>query len=331
MQEKYRVIITDMIADDLEPEHEILGDVAEVIALDGHDEKELIGHVEEADALMVYHHLSITKVTIDRLTRCKLIVRCGVGYDNVDHARARQRGIAVANVPDYGTEEVADSAIGLTLSLTRGTHVANSRLRARQGEWAYEQVRPLARLRGRTFGIVGLGRIGAATAIRAKALGMDVAYFDPYKPHGYDKSLGIRHIESFEELVAQSFVLSLHCPLTEETRLLVDASVIEQMPAGSFLINTARGDVVDISAIPDAIACGQLAGAGIDVLPDEPPTEDNSLVAAWRNPDHPAHERVIINPHIAFYCEEGVREFRTKGAIACRRAVLGERIPNVVN
>jgi len=331
MQPKHRVVITDMIADDLEPEREILGDIAEVIAVDGHNENELIGRVEDADALMVYHHLSITQQTIERLTQCRLIVRCGVGYDNVDHTFARERGIAVANVPDYGTEEVADSAIGLLLSLTRGTHLANSRLRAGQGDWTYEQVQPLARLRGRTFGIVGLGRIGSAAAIRAKALGMDVAFYDPYKPYGYDKALGVRHVESFEELVAQSFVLSLHCPLTEETRHIVDASVIRQMPKGSYLVNTARGDVVNISAIPNAIASGQLAGAGIDVLPDEPPNAENPLVTAWRNPDHPAYERVILNPHIAFYCEEGVREFRTKGAIACRRAILGQPIPNVIN
>jgi len=331
MQPKHRVVKPDMIADDLEPEREILGDLAEVNAVDGHNENELIGRVEDADALMVYHHLSITQQTIERLTQCRLIVRCGVGYDNVDHTFARERGIAVANVPDYGTEEVADSAIGLLLSLTRGTHLANSRLRAGQGDWTYEQVQPLARLRGRTFGIVGLGRIGSAAAIRAKALGMDVAFYDPYKPYGYDKALGVRHVESFEELVAQSFVLSLHCPLTEETRHIVDASVIRQMPKGSYLVNTARGDVVNISAIPNAIASGQLAGAGIDVLPDEPPNAENPLVTAWRNPDHPAYERVILNPHIAFYCEEGVREFRTKGAIACRRAILGQPIPNVIN
>src|SRR5207249_1032258 len=154
--------------------------------------------------------------TIERLRHCKLIVRCGVGYDNVDYAFARQRGIPVANVPDYGTEEVADSAIGYTLALTRGIAFFNSRLRAGQGAWSYLQGVPVHRLRGRVFGIVGLGRIGSAAAGRARALGMDVAFFDPYKPDGYDRALGIRRVETLNDLLAQAHVLSLHCPLTSE-------------------------------------------------------------------------------------------------------------------
>jgi D-3-phosphoglycerate dehydrogenase/C-terminal binding protein len=331
MSDKYRVVVTDFIADDLQPEREILGDLADVEALDGHSEDDLVGQVETAHALMVYHHLGIYRQTIERLRCCKLIIRCGVGYDNVDHAFAGQRGIPVANVPDYGTADVADSAIGLMLALTRGIHYANSRLQKRLGEWCFREVQPLTRLRGQVFAVVGLGRIGTATALRAKAFGMDVAYYDPYKPYGYDKSLGIRHVERLEDLLCQAHVLSLHCPLTEETRHMIDAAAVAQMPRGSYLINTARGDVVDTSIIPDAIVSGQLAGAGIDVLPYEPPSDDEPLIAAWRDPRHPAHHRLILNPHIAFYCEQGCLEMRVKGAQACRKALLGEPIPNVIN
>ncbi len=233
MTRKHKVVVTDFIVDALESEKRILGDLADVVALDGYHEDDLVGRIEDAAVLMVYHNIQLTRKTIERLTDCKLIVRCGVGYDNVDYVLARQRGIPVANVPDYGTEDVADSAIGLMMTLTRGIHLLNSRLRAGIGPWMYTQVVPLHRLRGRVFGVVGLGRIGTAAALRAKALGMDVVFYDPYKPYGYDKAVGIRRAESFEELLAQSHVLSLHCPLTEETFHLMNRQTIARMPAGA--------------------------------------------------------------------------------------------------
>jgi C-terminal binding protein len=331
MPKKFKVVVTDFIADLLEPEKRILGDLAEVVAFDALAEDELTGKIEDADAIMIYHNLSLTRKTIERLERCKLIVRCGVGYDNVDHALAGQRGIPVANVPDYGTEEVADSAIGLLLSLTRGISRMNSLLRAGVGPWMYTQVVPLHRLRGRVFGIVGLGRIGTATALRAKALGMDVVFYDPYKPCGCDKALGVRRADEVDELLAQSDVLSLHCALTEETRHLVDRRAMAMLPAGAYLINTARGAVVDTTALPEALASGHLAGAGIDVLEHEPPSPDHPLIVAWRDPNHAARHRLIINPHLAFYSEEGLMDMRTKGSSACRKALCGQAIPNVIN
>jgi D-3-phosphoglycerate dehydrogenase/C-terminal binding protein len=254
-----------------------------------------------------------------------------VGYDNVDHLHARERGIPVANVPDYGTEEVADSAVGLMLALTRGIAFLNNRLQRGEGGWAYMQAAPLHRLRGRVFAVVGLGRIGTATALRARALGMDVAFYDPYKQDGYDKALGIRRVEKLEDLLAQAFVVSVHCPLTPETRNLIDARAIELSPRGSYLVNTARGAIVDAAAIPQAIRSGRLAGAAIDVLPQEPPPQDHPLLVAWRDKKDPCHDRVILNPHAAFYAEEGLLDMRVKGAQACRRALLGEPLRNVVN
>lgn len=326
-----RVVVADFIADDLSPERSVLGDLAEVVALDANSEAELAGRVESADAIMLYHNLHLSAPTVDRLTNCKLIVRCGVGYDNVAHAHARTRGIPVANVPDYGTEEVADSAIGLLLSLVRGINLLNSRLRRAVGPWSYSQAAPINRLRGKVFGCVGFGCIGMAAAVRAKALGMDVVYFDPYKADGFDKALGVRRADTLPELLAQAFVVSLHTPLTPETKHLIDAPAIARMPRGAFLVNTARGGCVDLAAVPPAIASGHLAGAGIDVLPDEPPPADHPLLVAWRDPNHPCHDRLIVNPHSAFYSEEGLRDMRVKGAEACRRALLGEPLRNVVN
>lgn len=331
MSERARVVITDFITDDLQPERSILGELAEVVALNAYSESELVGQIESADAVMLYHNLALRRDSIERLTRCRLIVRCGVGIDNVDHAFARSRGITVANVPDYGTEEVADSAIGLMLALARGIAPLNSRLRLGQSEWSYQAAAPLRRLRGRVFGIVGLGRIGTATALRAKALGMDVVYFDPYRPDGTDKALGVWRAESLADLLSEAFVLSLHCPLTSQTRHLIDAKALARLPRRAYLVNTARGGLVDVSALLAALADGHLAGAGIDVLPQEPPAADDPLLAAWRDPSHPAYDRLILNPHSAFYSEEGLMDMRTKGAHACRKALLGQPIPNVVN
>jgi D-3-phosphoglycerate dehydrogenase/C-terminal binding protein len=239
-------------------------------------------------------------------------------------------GITVANIPDYGSEDVADSAIGMILSLMRGIHQLNSRLRAGLGEWSYTQVQPLIRLRKCTVGIIGLGRIGTAAALRAKALAMDVAFYDPLKPDGYDKALGITRLDSLKAILERSKVVSLHCPLTEDTFHLINAETLKFMPMHSYLVNTARGAVVDTKAIPGAIERGRLAGAGIDVLEQEPPDNDE-LVQAWQDPQHPAFHKVIINPHSAFYSEEGLQEIRIRSAQACKLAIEGLPVRNIVN
>ncbi len=331
MSQRAKVVITDFLGEPLDQERTILGDLAEVTALNAVSEDDLVGRIEDADAVMMYHFLRISRKTIDRLQRCKLIVRCGAGVDNVDHAFAATRGIPVANVPDYGTEEVADSAIGLALALARGFHQLNSRLRAGRGEWSYTLAAPVMRLRGRVFGIVGIGRIGTAAALRAKALGMDVAFYDPYAPEGRDKSLGVRRVESLDELLAQSHVLSFHCPLTPETKHMLNRGNISRLPKGSFVVNTARGAVVDPLAVLDALTANHLVGVALDVLETEPPDENDSLLKAWRDPNHPVHDRLILNPHAAFYCEEGLLDMRVKGSQNVRRALLGQSLRNVVN
>ena len=331
MKKLPKVVVTDFIVEPLDYERKILDGHAEVSALGAMSEAELEGKVEDADAIMVYHYFRFGRATIERLKNCKVIVRPGVGYDGVDVAAARERGIPVCNVPDYGTEEVADSALAMSLVLARGTHFLNSRLRRGIGDWNQEQAAPIPRLRGRVFGVVGCGRIGTAAALRAKAFGFDVVFHDPYLPEGVDKALGIRRAESLAELLAQSHIVSLHCPLTDETRGMIGAEEIAQMPRGAFLVNTARGGVVDTVAAIEALASGHLAGAGIDVLEHEPPPEDSPVIQAWRDPDHPAHDRLLLNPHSAFYCEEGAEEFRTKGAREVLRALKGEPLRNVVN
>lgn len=331
MSELPKVVITDFIGEPLDHERLVLDGHAEIAALNAMSEDELIGRIEDADAIMVYHYFRFTRKSIDRLERCKIIVRPGVGYDGVDIKAARESGIPVCNVPDYGTEEVADSALAMALSLSRGAHFLNSRLRRGIGEWNVDQGKPIHRLRGRVFGIIGCGRIGTAAALRAKAFGFDVVFFDPYLPDGVDKALGIRRVDSLEDLLCESFIASVHCPLTEETRNMVGADEISRMAPGSFLVNTARGGIVDTAAVVEVLASGRLAGAGIDVLEQEPPPPDSPVVAAWRDPNHPAHDRLLLNPHSAFHCEEGAEEFRTKGALEVLRGLRGEPLRNRVN
>ena len=195
----------------------------------------------------------------------------------------------------------------------------------------YEAAVPLYRLRERVFGIVGFGRIGIATARRAAAIGMRVHFYDPFIADGYDKAIGARRVDTLEALMKDSFILSLHCPLTELTRHMINGDSLRWLSDGSYLVNTARGEVVDTDAIPAAIESGKLAGAAIDVLANEPPAIDDPLLVAWRDPKHPAHQRLIVNPHAAFYSEEGLQDMRRKGAEACLRAFRGESIRNQVN
>ena len=327
---KFTIVVTDFIADSLEKEKQIVRGAVELIALDAKSEEALEGKIEDADAIIVYHTICITRKTIDRLSKCKIIVRAGVGIDNVDHRYARLKGIPVANIPDYGSEEVADTAIGMMLSLTRGINYLNSRLRDGLGDWNYTQVQPLKRLRDLNIGIVGLGRIGTAAALRAKSVGMNVYFYDPFKPDGFDKAIGITRVETLKGLLEQVQVLSLHCPLTDATRHMINKETIEYLPGGSYLVNTARGGVVDTSSIPDAIISGRLNGAAFDVFEQEPPFND-ALVQALKNSSHPAYHKVIINPHAAFYCEEGLEEIRVKSARACLHAIENQFVRNIVN
>ena len=328
---RFQVVVTDFLQEPLDHERRILGELADVSAVGALREEDLGGRLHDADAVMVYHFISLTERTIENLDRCRLIVRCGAGVDNVDCAAARRCGIPVANVPDYGTEDVADTAIGLMLSLARGTHLLNHRGQRRASAWTYTTAQPLRRIRSRTFGVIGIGRIGTAAALRAKAIGMDVVFYDPYVPDGRDKSLGIRRAERLDELLRQSNVLSVHCPLTPETHHLINPETVGLLPRGALLVNTARGGVVDPLAVLDAIAAGHLAGAALDVLEIEPPPDDHPLIVAWRDPGHPAHDRLIITPHAAFYTEEGLIDMRVKGSENCRRVLLGEAPRNVVN
>ena len=265
-------------------------------------------------------------------TRASIIVRGGVGYDNIALEEAGARGIAVCNVPDYGTTEVADHAIGLMLALTRNLIGYWDDLRAEpEAHWAWHRGRTVRRLRDLVFGVVGLGRIGTAAARRAAAFDMDVVFYDPYLPDGHELGVGYRRALSLAQLLTEADVLSVHTPLTEETHNLIDADALHAMKPDAVLVNTARGGVVDPQAVLEALLDGRLGGAGLDVLPQEPLPSAHPLTKAWIA-DHPALKgRLIVTPHAAFYSPQGLRFLRHKAVATAAEFLRTGVLRNCVN
>jgi D-3-phosphoglycerate dehydrogenase/C-terminal binding protein len=268
----------------------------------------------------------------ERFPRCRVIVRMGVGYDSVDVRAWGAAGVAVCNVPDYGTSEVADHALALMLALTRGTNAYADRLRRDpQGNWGWPGAPAMRRLRGAVFGVVGLGRIGLAAALRARAFGMELAFYDPYAPNGLEIAVGARRVHSLAELLAITDVLSLHAPLSEETRGMIDAAALAAAKPGMVLVNTARGPIVDTDAVYDALRSGHLAAAGLDVLPEEPPKPGNRLVEAFAANEDWLQGRLVLTPHAAFYSPDSMVDMRRKSIEVVLFYLRDGRLTNCVN
>ncbi len=319
MAQRFNVLIADFL-DEASVETPVLRDIAQIKLAVARDEKDFSeDQLGDIDALMLYHDIAhLGEATFARAPRLKGLVRAGVGYNNVDLDAAGRRGIVVCNVPDYGTEEVADHTLMFLLALVRRLHSSDAAIRA--GGWDYRSARDAPRLRGKTIGLIGCGRIGTATALRAKAFGLDVVFFDPFVPQGTDKALGVRRVHRLEELLEQSHFVSLHCYLSQSTHHLINAGALARMRRGTILINTARGPIVDQNALIQALDSGHLLGAGIDVTEREPLDDDRLRF----------HPRVLLTPHSAFYSIEGFVELRTKTAEEVRRLLLGEPPRNPV-
>jgi phosphoglycerate dehydrogenase-like enzyme len=302
-------------------ERGVLDGTAEVrtIALDFNDP--LPEAALAADVLLLWHNIPVGADVIARLKNCRALIRNGTGYDSVDTAAAAARGIPVCNVPDYGTEEVADHAIALTLALCRQIFPLNAEAKALGWKISRETATKMRRLRTLQFGVVGLGAIGTATALRAKALGFRVVFYDPYLPRGTRKALGIERAASLDDLLKDSDVISVHCPLTKETHGMIGAREIALMKPTAHLINTARGDIVQKAPVFSALREGRLGGAGLDVVEQEP----------LRTPEEAATPNLIVTCHAAFCSPEGMIEMRTTSAQIARAAVRGEPVWNRVN
>lgn len=298
-----RVVITDADYPSVDLERSILEAAGfEVILAQCRLPMDVVQAAQGAVALLV-QYAPITRAVLEALPTVRVVSRYGVGVDTVDLDAARELGVWVANVPDYGVEEVATHALAMALALVR--HLPFLDRSVRGGQWHYLATGPIRRPSTLTMGIVGMGRIGRLVAERARPVFREVLAYDPYIPDDAWPA-SVKRTETLAALFAQSNVISLHMPLTPESRGLVNWQLLKQMPAGSYLVNTARGALVVIDDLLRALDEGILAGAALDVLPEEPPI-----------PDHPvlSHPRVLLTPHTAFYSAEAETELRRKAAL----------------
>jgi lactate dehydrogenase-like 2-hydroxyacid dehydrogenase len=271
------------------------------------------GLVRSCDAILNCRSRHAVKAPlVAAMDRTRLIVQAGVGFNHIDLDACAARGIPVCNTPDYGTMEVADHAVALALALSRGIVAYNTRLLTRDDAWSTLSlpVPPVRRLRGRVFGVVGLGRIGLAAALRARAFQLDVAFYDPYLPAGTELSTGFRRMKTLAALLGESDIVSLHCPLTPETTRLIDDRALAALKPGAVLVNTARGGVVDLDAVERALRASTLCAAALDVLPVEPLDRSHPLLAAWTRHEPWLEGRLIVTPHAAFYTPESLADMR---------------------
>jgi C-terminal binding protein len=316
-------------------EQEVLGPDVEIIHGGAPHTESLDSLPDEVcakvDGLLIFRHW-LRPRDLDRFPKLKVVVRMGVGYDRLDRAACAARGITVCNVPDYGTMEVADHAIALTLALRRGLALHHDLQRADPpAPWRYHDSPLIRRAEVQGFGILGLGRIGTAVALRAKAFGFKVRFFDPHLPNGVDRALGIGRARTLDELLRESDVLSIHVPDTRTTRGLVGAAQLALLPKDAIVVNTARGTSLDIAALEAALRSGHLAGAGLDVLPVEPPVEPvPPLVAAYRRREPWLAGRLIVTPHSAFHTPEAWADIRRKSAETMRDVLLLGLRSNVI-
>ncbi|MDP6174892.1 MAG: C-terminal binding protein, partial [Rhodospirillales bacterium] len=269
--------------------------------------------LKQLDALLVFH-ARITDKTLARLEKCQIIVRYGVGVDNMDLDALKRKGIPLCNTPDYGIEEIAATAAAHILNLWRRISAYDQACRNPQSVWAQGLIKPIARISEGTLGVVGTGRMGSALVQYLKPFGCRILGFDKYQPAGHDKSIGYERATSLEELLAASDAISLNCVLTDETAGMVDEDFIAAMKPGALLVNTARGGLFkNLDVIEQGLKSGQLGGLGTDVLPEEPPGE-HDLIRAWRNFDPWLRGRLVITPHTAFYSESALYDMRFKAA-----------------
>jgi C-terminal binding protein len=279
----------------------------------------------QADGLMILRY-KVTEAQLARFPKLRFVCRMGVGYDGIDRVACAKRQIVVLNVPDYGTTEVADHAMSLALALRRGLLLHLEAQRADPpAPWKYIDD-PLVKRNGvQTMGIVGMGRIATAVALRAKAFNFRVMFYDPYLPNGVELGLGVLRAKTLDELLRQTDTLTIHTPLTPETRGMIGERELALLPKGAVVVNTARGPIADIDALAAALKSGHLSGVGIDVVPVEPPVDPvPELIRAFRAKEPWTIGRLIITPHSAFYTPQAWDDIRSKGAETMAAALAGK-------
>jgi D-3-phosphoglycerate dehydrogenase len=312
------IAVSDSVFPNLNPAREVLSRIGAELLLAEEPTPEAIMQVaRNADALLVTY-AKITAEMISQMTRCRIIARFGIGVDNVDIPGATKAGIVVTRVPDYCIDEVSDHTMALLLALARKIPFANSRAHA--GHWEMPAVVPIYRLRGSVLGLVGFGRIPQLVTPKAKAFGLKVISYDPLVSQETMNRAGVEKVE-FSELVSVSDHISIHAPLLPETDHLFNANVFCRMKPKAYLINTARGAIVDEQALALALDRGHLAGAALDVLSHEPPSASPLF----------GRENVILTPHMSFYSEESLIDLQRKAAEEVVRVLSGDTPLNPLN
>ncbi|HGJ65833.1 TPA: C-terminal binding protein [bacterium] len=312
----FKVVYTDSYHPTVSAEQAELDEIdAELIVAECKNENETIAICKDADALLV-QHAKITKKVIKNLKKCRVIARFGVGYDNVDVKSATEYGIMVANVPDYCIDEVSSQAIALIMALSRKIVLLNNSIK--NGLWDHRIGSPIYKQSGQILGIIGLGRIGSVTAKKALGLGFKVQAYDPYISH---TDLDVALVD-LDFLLQTSDFVSIHTPLNEETYHMIGKDHLKKMKKSAFLINTARGAIIDESALYGALKAGLIAGAGVDVLEQEPPSPDNPLFKL---------DNFIITPHSAFYSEDSNKLLSLETTRAVVAVLKGGQPRSLVN
>ncbi len=322
---RFKVVITDYDYGDNDIERAILEPVgAEVVALQAKSEDDLLAHAADCDAMM-NQYARVGARTIAAMRRCKVIARYGIGVDIVDVEAATARNIQVTNVRDYCTEEVADHAVALWLTLARKLPQYDRATHA--GVWHWKSGEPVHRLRGRTMGIISFGKIGQAIAERARAFGVTILAYDPYLDEESVRSCGAEPVGK-DELLARSHVIMMQVPMTAETRRFLGPREFSRMPPGVIIVNTGRGPTIDNHALFQALKSGRVAGAGLD-----DPEEEPAKRSRWTPKDNPLFSlpNVIVTPHSAYYSEESIRLAREIAAGEVARVLTGEKPQNPVN
>lgn len=316
--DKSLVAITDLDHSDIKIEQEVLAKFnIDPVWLNCKTEDDLITQCKGFKAL-INQYAPFTEKVFAALPDLRMVVRFGVGVDNIDLKAASKHNVQICNVPDYGTNEVADHAMALTLALSR--KVINNHEDIRNGVWDYTRVKPIYRLSEQTVGIVGVGRIGSAFSMRAKAFGFKIIVHDPAKQAAGRLQDFIEHVE-LDELLRRADIISIHCPL-DGNHDLIDYQRLSQMKKSAFLVNVSRGGIVNEDALYRALKEGLIAGAACDVFKNEPLKKDNPLLSL---------SNFIATSHIAWYSEQSCVDLERKVAEEAARGALGEELLNVVN
>lgn len=303
----FRVVLTDQLFPDVQVERDLLAAAGGELVVASGDRDDVLAAARDADALL-NTFFGFDADAIKGLRQCKIIARYGIGVDNIDLAAAKTAGVAVTNVPDYCVEEVASHTVGLVLALIRRIPAGDAIVRA--GGWGIRDLGPVHRLSHLIVGLLGYGKIARRVSALLGAFGADVLVHDPYVTEGEH---GERLVE-LDELLATADVVCVHCPLTEETRGLIDAERLSTMKRDAYLVNTSRGPIVVLDDVVAALRSGDLAGAALDVFDTEPPP-------AERLGDVP---NLLMTPHAAFYSVEAVKESQRKAATQVVKAMTGE-------